>query len=143
MKNAMRILTVALTVVLMAAAFVAPASATCAVDSLEAYGQKTWMVYQADPANLPDVEDGIVSDGEYGEPIATAGPTDAGVTISNWTEEGPNPLDNETLLEIAPERMTMYATFDEEFLYMALVVIKASHLSEADTLEAMWASWEV
>ena len=52
MKNALRILTVALTVVLMAAAFVAPASASVAVDQLSAFGQLTFEVYETKTAQI-------------------------------------------------------------------------------------------
>ena len=134
MKNVMRIVTVALTVVLMAAAFVAPASAAVAVDNLESLGQQTWTVVGLAPnATAPDVTDGVVSEGEYGDAIATVVPTDSDFNVSNWTAEGSNPLTDEELLEVAPERMTLYVTYDEEYLYMALVVVKAGFRSTADT----------
>ena len=138
MKNVMRIVTVALTVVLMAAAFVAPASASVAVDQLSGFGQLTFEVFEATTA--PDVEDGIVSEGEYGEPLATYTPNDPYVSIDNWTENTANPLTREELLEVAPEKMTIYATFDEEYLYMALEVVKASHYSIASTYDRIWSA---
>lgn len=138
MKNVMRIVTVALTVVLMAAAFVAPASASVAVDQLSGFGQLTFEVYEATTA--PDVEDGIVSEGEYGEPLASYTPNDPYVSIDNWTENTANPLTREELLEVAPEKMTIYATFDEEYLYMALEVVKASHYSIASTYDRIWSA---
>ena len=138
MKNVMRIVTVALTVVLMAAAFVAPASASVAVDQLSGFGQLTFEVFEATTA--PNVKDGIVSEGEYGEPLATYTPNDPYVSIDNWTENTANPLTREELLEVAPEKMTIYATFDEEYLYMALEVVKASHYSIASTYDRIWSA---
>ena len=139
MKNVMRIVTVALTVVLMAAAFVAPASAAVAVDNLESLGQQTWTVVGLAPnATAPDVTDGVVSEGEYGDAIATVGPTDSDFSVSNWTADGPAPLTNEELLEVAPERMTLYVTYDEEYLYMALVVVKAGFRSTANSPTELW-----
>ena len=139
MKNVMRIVTVALTVVLMAAAFVAPASAAVAVDNLESLGQQTWTVVGLAPnATAPDVTDGVVNEGEYGDAIATVVPTDSDFSVSNWTAEGSNPLTDEELLEVAPERMTLYVTYDEEYLYMALVVVKAGFRSTANSPTELW-----
>lgn len=139
MKNVLRILTVALTVVMMVSAFVAPASAAVAVDNLESLGQKTWTVVGLAPnATAPDVTDGIVSEGEYGDAIATVVPTDSDFKVSNWTADGPAPLTDAELLEVAPERMTLYVTYDEEYLYMALVVVKAGFRSTANSPTELW-----
>lgn len=137
MKKAIRILTVALSILMMAAAFALPASANCAVDSLQSYGQQTWEVYPVEDGKTPNVSDGIVSEGEYGEALATVVPGDYGSTISNWTE-GEKHLEELDLLEIAPERMTLYATFDDQYLYMALVVVKVRHYSQAPKLNELW-----
>ena len=139
MKNVLRILTVALTVVMMVSAFAAPASAAVAVDNLESLGQQTWTVVGLAPnATAPDVTDGVVNEGEYGDAIATVVPTDSDFSVSNWTADGPAPLTNEELLEVAPERMTLYVTYDEEYLYMALVVVKAGFRSTANSPTELW-----
>lgn len=138
MKKAMRILTALLVIVMMAGTFALPASANCAVDSLGSYGQQTWAVYPVAEGKTPNVSDGVVSEGEYGEALATVLPGDYGSTISNWTPEGQKHLSELDLLEVAPERMTLYATYDEKYLYMALVVVKVRHYSQAPKLNEIW-----
>lgn len=138
MKYMIRILITALAIMMVVSGYAIPASATCPVDDLAPYGQQTWSVYPVTDGKAPNVTDGIVSEGEYGEALATVVPGDHGSTISNWTEEGDKHLEESDLLEIAPERMTLYATFDEDYLYMALVVVKVRHYSQAPRLNEIW-----
>lgn len=104
---------------------------------LEDYGQKTFSVYSTSTA--PKV-DGIVSEGEYGAPIAVYNLGDDG---AYWNGDE---FSDDELAELVPSDVSMYMTYDDTWLYIALTCVDLSHmtpLSGTGVWDGDYMEWDI
>jgi len=119
MKKALAIL---ITAALSLTFLCIPVSALSPQDMRE-YGQIHFNIYST---SNPPVADGTVNPGEYGEPIAVINQGSPGVY---WTGEG---YTQEDLDKILPKDMTLYLTYDDNYLYLAVTLIDENHCTPLD-----------
>lgn len=116
MKKALKILSVA------ALVFIILASYTFALVpyEMEKYGQRTFTAYST---KTKPVTDGIIGEGEYGDPVAVFNYGDPG-TYWNGYE-----YDEATLKELIPKDVKFYLTYDNNNLYLGVTCIDKSHMT--------------
>lgn len=104
---------------------------------LEDYGQKTYSVYSTTKA---PVVDGVVNEGEYGEPVAVYNLGDG-----NCYWNGDEFSDDE-LAELIPSDITMYMTYDDTYVYIALTCTDLSHMTPNpgnDVWDGDYMEWDI
>lgn len=132
MKNIIRLAAVVFSVVLMLSAVVLPASAQVPYDSLSQYGQLT---LEANASTKVEI-DGVVTPGEYTSEGIKLTHESVGMQLLNWTAT--NPISQEDLLEVLPESVTYYISYDKEGLYLAAEVVEANFYNTCGTRNDMW-----
>ncbi len=133
MKNLLRITAVLFSLVLLLSAVVLPTSAQVPYDSLTQYGQLTF-----EATTSKDIQiDGVVTPGEYtSEPIVLTHES-VGMQMLNWSSAA-KPISDEDLLEILPEKVTYYISYDAEGLYLAAEVVEINFFNTCAAQKDMW-----
>ena len=88
---------------------------------MEAYGQTTFDVYEAE--TVPTL-DGIVQEGEYGIPIDIFNLGERNLYVSCDLE-----LSEAEMQELFSDDITVYMTYDDSYLYLAVTCIDQSHMT--------------
>ena len=89
---------------------------------LEEYGQLSYNIYEA--AKNPTV-DGVVSEGEYGDPIRVFNLGDEGTMVDDVLLK----MDEATRKIVVSRDCTVYMTFNDVYLYVAVTCIDDSHMT--------------
>lgn len=113
------------------------ASATLVPYELEDYGQKTFSVYSTKTA---PVVDGVVNEGEYGDPVAVYNLGDDG---AYWSGDE---FSDAELAELIPSDVTMYMTYDDTYIYVAVTCKDLSHmtpLSGTGVWDGDYMEWDI
>ncbi len=105
--------------VMLTAAFTATAVHALTPYQMEKYGQKTYYAYEA--GEIKPVVDGIVTEAEYGAPIAVYNYGDEGCY---WSGED---YDEATLKQLIPKDVSLYVTYDNEYFYLGVTCRDDSH----------------
>lgn len=122
---------------LIAALAATSASAALVPYELEDYGQKTFSVYSTTTA---PVVDGVVNAGEYGDPIAVYNLGDDG---AYWSGDD---FSDAELAELIPGNISMYMTYDDTYVYIALTCEDSSHmtpLSGTGVWDGDYMEWDI
>lgn len=112
-------------------------SATLIPYELEDYGQKTFSVYSTTTA---PVVDGVVNEGEYGDPVAVYNLGDDG---AYWNGDD---FSDAELAELIPTDVTMYMTYDDTYIYIALTCNDLSHMTPnpgTDVWDGDYMEWDI
>ena len=85
--------------------------------------------FGVDKISTSPVMDGIIDTDEYGEPIAVVNYGDIGVYWNGYD------LGDETMKEIMPKDMTIYAVYDDTYLYVGVTLYDENHWTPGEGLD--------
>ena len=101
-------------------------SVSISTSDMSSIGQITFGV---EKTTTPPVMDGIINIDEYGAPVAVVNYGDPGVY---WNGDL---LDDATMSAVLPEDMTIYTTYDDTNLYVAVTVYDENHWTPGEGLD--------
>ncbi len=133
MKATIRLIATLLSTLMVLTAMIPAASAEVPYDSFAQYGQLTFEIEASDKV----VMDGVVSPGEYTTAGIVTRLGDVGTILLNWSDEK-NPIPEEELIEVLPEKVTYYIAYDKEAIYLACEVVEADLYTICNVPTEMW-----